>query len=63
MLQHYGIFHTNLDYQDGYILLKDGERIEADLNEDQNFQKILNCCLGEELQNGAVIHGGFFLGL
>lgn len=61
-LQSYGIFKQNLAFKDGYLLTAEGERIEADLNEDSNFQQILKSCLGDYLRNGAVVHGGFFLG-
>ncbi|MCB0379455.1 MAG: hypothetical protein KDD33_13255 [Bdellovibrionales bacterium] len=61
-LQHFGIFKARLDFKDGYAILENGDRLELDLNEDNLFRQVIQNCLGSRLKNGAVVHGGFYLG-
>ncbi|MCB9027428.1 MAG: hypothetical protein H6625_14000 [Bdellovibrionaceae bacterium] len=61
-LQKFGIFKSEVKYQDGVLILDNGEKISADLNEDSSHQEIVKKVLGNKLKNGAIVHGGFFLG-
>ncbi len=61
-LSRFGIFKKGLRYQQGSILTEDGQRIAASLIDDPSFDAICKHCLGAQLDNGAVIHAGFFLG-
>lgn len=61
-LQHFGIFKEELKYKNGKIIFRDNSSVEADLNKDECSEKIAKRCIGDHLKNGAIIHGGFFLG-
>ncbi len=61
-LQYFGIFKEKIKYQNGKIIFLDGSSVEADLNKDECSETIISRCLGDHLKNGAIIHGGFFLG-
>ncbi len=61
-LVKYGVFKEGLSYDDACIVTADGEKIPADFTKAEYKQKIVEQCLGTQLKNGAVIHGGFFLG-
>ena len=61
-LQHFGIFKEKLKYENGKIIFQDNSSVEADLNKDDCSEKIASRCIGDHLKNGAIIHGGFFLG-
>ena len=61
-LQHFGILRPELSYKDGYIYFPDDTKIEADLNNDHAHEVLIEQGLGRALQNGAIVHGGFFLG-
>jgi hypothetical protein len=58
-LQRYGVFRREVRFDKGELISPDGERIEADLS---NTKIAEEGCLGRELQNGQVLHAGFFLG-
>ncbi|MFC1665144.1 acetyl-CoA hydrolase/transferase C-terminal domain-containing protein [Pseudomonadota bacterium] len=61
-LSDFCIFRENLKFESDHIILEDGIRINANLNNDDNHQAIIENCLGTKLTNGAIVHGGFFLG-
>lgn len=61
-LVKYGVLKDGLSYNNGTIETENGEKILADFTKDENKQLIIAQCLGTHLKNGAVIHGGFFLG-
>ena len=61
-LQTFGVIRAGVEFEDGYLLLENGTRIEGDLNKEDNTDKILDLCLGKNLANGAIVHGAFFLG-
>lgn len=61
-LVKYGIFKDDLVYKRGMIEAPGGIKIPADFSKEENKQQIIEHCLGAHLKNGAVIHGGFFLG-
>ena len=60
-LQKFGIFRSELIFDNGYIVSGE-KRIAANLNDDASHREIIAHCLGDKLQGGAIIHGGFFLG-
>ena len=59
-LQRYGIFNEQLGYEEGYIRVSETIRIPVDLT--ANLGQLVKHCLGVRLDNGIVLHGGFFLG-
>ena len=60
-LQEFGIFREALGFEKGHII--HGETlIPADLNDQENLNKVVNNCLGTKLKKGILIHAGFFLG-
>ncbi|MFM1892781.1 MAG: hypothetical protein RLZ44_1858 [Pseudomonadota bacterium] len=61
-LKTFGILRAQVGYQDGFLVLDSGERIEADFNQDACAERIIAQCLGDRLDNGAIVHGAFFLG-
>ena len=61
-LQRFGILKESLVYKNGQIHFEDGTMVEADLNLDRSNETIIRKGLGNQLKNGAIIHGGFFLG-
>jgi acyl-CoA hydrolase len=61
-LQHWGVLHADLRWQDGAIVLPDATRIEPDLRKTSSRQAIAERCLGETLLHGCIVHAGFFLG-
>src|SRR4029453_8695268 len=56
-----GVFRRDVQFSKGRMRLSDGEWIEADLGDAKARAKLADC-LGRELQNGQVLHAGFFLG-
>jgi acyl-CoA hydrolase len=61
-LQRHGVFRRDVEYSDGRIRAVDGEWIAADLSDERARANLAAECLGRELQNGQVLHAGFFLG-
>lgn len=61
-LKKFGILRDGVEYESGHLILSDGTRIEADLNQEDCADRITEQCLGERLRNGAIVHGAFFLG-
>lgn len=61
-LVKYGVLQEGLSYNNGNIETNNGQSIPADFTKEENKQQIIKQCLGTHLKNGAVIHGGFFLG-
>lgn len=62
VLQRHGLFRDDCQYDDGYIVAPDGDRIQANVAIPESRHKLAEKCLGAALRNGIVIHGGFFLG-
>ncbi len=58
VLQRIGVFRADAQYENGFISAQ-GSRFPADLSAHRDF---FNHCLGEKLENGAVIHAAFGLG-
>lgn len=61
-LQTYGVFRSDVEYTNGRMRAGDGHWIEANLGDAACRARIAAECLGRELQNGQVLHAGFFLG-
>jgi acyl-CoA hydrolase len=61
-LLKFGVFREGLILDDGIIVTPDGYRIKADFTSETNRQEILEHCLGDRLNGGAVVHGAFFMG-
>ncbi|HKP56472.1 MAG TPA: acetyl-CoA hydrolase/transferase C-terminal domain-containing protein [Polyangiales bacterium] len=60
-LQHFGILSPNLRFADDKVWLPDGRSFVPDLS-DPAFREALLPHYGRRLEQGAVIHAGFFLG-
>ncbi|PID77946.1 MAG: hypothetical protein CSB21_03145 [Deltaproteobacteria bacterium] len=60
-LKEFGVFKDVVSINEG-ILSCDGKEFSSDLNDEDNFKKICENCLGDELKNGYWIHAGFFVG-
>lgn len=60
-LQHWGIFSEQVVWDNDTIRV-DTRRFTLYLTNDHNFAEICEYCLGETLQRGVYMHGGFFLG-
>ncbi len=61
-LQHFGVFRSDTRWVDGRIRSPDGELLMADLANERIRARLAETCIGRELQRGAVLHAGFFLG-
>ena len=61
-LQYWGIFREELYFRDGMVCMPDHPSIYPSLNDDRSKQDMKTHCLGKELKNGQIMHGGFFLG-
>lgn len=61
-LQHHGFFREELRYDNGQLLLPDGRRVMANVADPEARRVMAECCLGMQLRNGILLHGGFFLG-
>lgn len=61
-LQYHGFFNDETQYSEGHLISPFGERFSANLANPDSQKKIVASCLGANLRNGKVLHGGFFLG-
>lgn len=61
-LQQHGFFNANSRYEHGDLIAANGQRVVANLADLQARQFMAEHCLGSQLVNGIVLHGGFFLG-
>jgi acyl-CoA hydrolase len=61
-LQYHGFFNEQTRYEQGYLIAPNGERVIANVAEPASRKVMAEHCLGRELKNGIVLHGGFFLG-
>jgi acyl-CoA hydrolase len=61
-LKRFGIFKASVVYDEDGLRVPPDLRIESDLTVAGNRDRIVRHCLGERLQGGIVMHGGFFLG-
>jgi hypothetical protein len=61
-LQRCGVFHADCSYSQGCIRTPDGDLVPADLSLPEARAELEAGALGTHLRNGALLHGGFFLG-
>lgn len=61
-LQYHGLFSDDCGYENGHVIAPDGEKIIANLGDPAARNAMAAKCLGTQLKNGIVLHGGFFLG-
>jgi acyl-CoA hydrolase len=61
-LQRFGVLRPDLSYDEGFILLKNGIRISANLSDESAKGEIVKRCLGTQLKGGHFAHACFFLG-
>ncbi len=61
-LKRFGIFKAAVAYEDDALRVPPDRRIAPDLLAAGDRDRIVRHCLGERLQGGIVMHGGFFLG-
>jgi acyl-CoA hydrolase len=61
-LQRFGVLRADVRLIDGRLHTADGRQIDADLSSDAAFQQVVEHCLGQRLEGGVLMHGGFFLG-
>ena len=62
ILQYHGFFNDQTQYDAGYIIAPDGTRVIANVAEPESRRVLGEQCLGTQLRNGTVLHGGFFMG-
>lgn len=60
-LRRFGILDKGWEYEDGY-LTRGGERMPADLSDLEARRQVAQRCLGDRLQDGVLVHAGFFIG-
>ena len=61
-LQSSGVFHSDLTLEGKHVRLAGGVQIPNDLSDTTSLARMNRHCLGEYLNGGVVMHGGFFLG-
>ena len=61
-LVKWGIFREGLLYKNGKIYINETKHVVPKVNDLNNIEFFKAYCLGKELKNGQVMHGGFFLG-
>ncbi len=61
-LKYLGIFKSDLSFKNGYIADAMGQQYPADFNHTENLRRITNNCIGDQLQQGTVLHAAFFMG-
>lgn len=60
-LTHWGILKSGVTYRYGQLHIGDAS-MPADLNVEENYQRVCEFALGDHLMNGIIMHGAFFLG-
>ena len=60
-LKHYGIFRQGVELRDG-VLTIDRQTAPACVGDAAAIDAVAKLCLGDELQHGIIMHGGFFIG-
>ena len=59
-LTYFGIFKPEVTFNAGRLITPQGEAVSLDIQESRSV--IINQCLGDNLKQGRIMHGGFFLG-
>jgi len=62
VLQYHGFFNGDCRYSEGQLFSVGDESCPANMANPVSQQFMATHCLGSQLRNGAVMHGGFFLG-
>jgi acyl-CoA hydrolase len=60
-LKHWGVFKSSVTFTNDALCIDD-KSLSVDLANQVSLSEIVNTCLGDTLQNGIYMHGGFFLG-
>ena len=60
-LQDWGLLDDDVTEADGTLVV-DGEEIPAELSDSRTREVIAESALGDEPENGRILHGGFFMG-
>jgi acyl-CoA hydrolase len=61
-LQEFGIFHQQVKFDDGMLVLPDNLVLSGNLTNAAERAAATKHCLGKSLSGGKIIHAGFFLG-
>tara|TARA_R110001592_G_scaffold112966_5_gene311641 strand:+ start:3764 stop:5899 length:2136 start_codon:yes stop_codon:yes gene_type:complete len=61
-LQYHGFFNDECRYSEGQLFSPQGESCPANMANPDSQKFMAAHCLGSQLRNGKVMHGGFFLG-
>lgn len=61
-LQRFGILREEVSLDGNRLVLPDGARVAASLDDEQTLAALERSGLGDRLKGGIVMHGGFFLG-
>lgn len=62
MLKRYGILRAEVMLDGNHLVLGDGSRVVADLNDVRTLSALEKSGLGDVLKGGMLMHGGFFFG-
>lgn len=62
ILQYHGFFNEQCSYSEGQLFAGQGEHCAANMANPDSQRFMATHCLGVQLRNGKVLHGGFFLG-
>jgi acyl-CoA hydrolase len=61
-LKKYGIFKSDIRFENDCLILASGESIAADWQASETKKSIITLCMGSNLKSGTIIHAAFFLG-
>ncbi|MCP3926186.1 MAG: hypothetical protein GY714_26780 [Desulfobacterales bacterium] len=61
ILQKYGILRENLSFKD-YRIVNGSSSWSVDFRDPENRKLLVENCLGDNLKNGVLLHGSFFIG-
>jgi len=61
-LRRFGIFNGRVRYRDGDLVIGETVRVPADLDQPESRAAVVAHGLGDRLEGGIVMHGGFFMG-
>jgi acyl-CoA hydrolase len=61
-LTKFGILRPDVTYDAGDLLLQDGSKVPADLDDPAALSRIVKEALGARLKGAVLVHGAFFLG-
>jgi hypothetical protein len=58
----FGIFQEDVQYDNGFLITADGNKVVSDLTVEVSKQAIVQSCLGTQLKTGKIVHASFILG-